>query len=164
MPVRVGSLIGRRSARARVQKPRMAGGPGMSAEAPVRAIIADDDAFVRRLIKGALQNAGMTVVAEAADGGEAVELGLYYRPDVILMDVVMPGLDGILATRKIVERNPEQLIVVLTSAGEEEFGMLALRAGAVGFLSKEVDIDALPRALAAVRQGEAAVSRSMARR
>ena len=127
-------------------------------------IIADDDAFARRLIKGALRKAGMTVVAEAGDGREAVELGLHYRPDVILMDVVMPGLDGILATRRILAGNPDQLVVVLTGADEEEFGLLALQAGAVGFLSKEIDIDALPQALAAVRNGEGAISRAMTRR
>jgi DNA-binding NarL/FixJ family response regulator len=76
----------------------------------------------------------------------------------------MPGLDGILATRKILERNPGQLVVVLTGAGEEEFGLLALRAGAVGFLSKDIKIDALPRVLVAVRDGEAAISRAMTRR
>ena len=108
----------------------------MSAEGSLRVIIADDDAFARRLIKDALRKAGMTVVAEAGDGREAVELGLHYRPDVILMDVVMPGIDGILATRKILNRNPDQLVVVLTGADEEEFGLLALQAGAVGFLSK----------------------------
>jgi two-component system, NarL family, response regulator LiaR len=136
----------------------------MSAEETLRVIIADDDAFARRLIKGALRNAGMTVVAEAGSGREVVELGLHYRPDVIVMDVVMPGLDGILATRKILERNPGQLVVVLTGAGEEEFGLLALRAGAVGFLSKDIKIDALPRVLVAVRDGEAAISRAMTRR
>jgi two-component system nitrate/nitrite response regulator NarL len=136
----------------------------MSVEEPVRVIVADDDAFARRLIKGALQNAGITVVAEAADGREAVELTLHYRPDVVVMDVVMPELDGILATRKILAGNPDQLVVVLTSAGEEEFGLLALRAGAVGFLSKDVEIDALPRALGAVRKGEPAVSRAMTKR
>jgi NarL family two-component system response regulator LiaR len=136
----------------------------MSAEGSLRVIVADDDALARRLIKSALRNAGMTVVAEAGSGREAVELGLHYRPDIILMDVVMPGLDGILAIRKIVEGNPDQLVVVLTAAGEDEFGLLALRAGAVGFLSKEIEIDALPRALAAVCDGEGAISRAMTRR
>jgi NarL family two-component system response regulator LiaR len=136
----------------------------MSAEGPLRVIIADDDAFARLMIKSALRNAGMTVVAEAGSGREAVELGLHHRPDVIVMDVVMPGLDGILATRKILEGNPGQLVVVLTGASEEEFGLLALRAGAVGFLSKDINIDSLPQALEAVRDGEAAISRAMTRR
>lgn len=135
----------------------------MSVEDSLRVIVADDDAFARRLIKGALRKAGMTVVAEAADGREAVELGLHYRPDIILMDVVMPGLDGILATRRILAGNPDQLVVVLTGADEEQFGLLALRVGAVGFLSKEIEIDSLPKALAAVHNGEGAISRAMTR-
>jgi NarL family two-component system response regulator LiaR len=136
----------------------------MSTEAPLRVIIADDDPLARRMIKGALQGAGMTVVAEAKDGHEAVGLGLHYQPDIVLMDVVMPGLDGILATRQLLKTNPDQLVVALTGGDEGELGMLALRAGAVGFLSKDVDIDALPRALQGARGGEAAVSRDMTRR
>jgi NarL family two-component system response regulator LiaR len=136
----------------------------MTAEAPVRVIIADDDPFARRVIKGALQATGLTVVAEAKNGREAVQLALHYRPDVVVMDVVMPELDGILATRQILELNPDQLVVVLTGGDEQELGLLALRAGAVGFLSKEADIDALPRALEGVRRGEAAISREMTRR
>ena len=127
----------------------------MSTEMALRVIIADDDAFARRVIKGALQAAGVTVVAEATHGHEAVELSLCYRPDVVVMDVVMPGLDGILATRRILKTNPDQLVVALTGGHEDELGLLALRAGAVGFLSKDADIDALPRALEGVRAGEA---------
>ena len=136
----------------------------MTAEGPLRVIIADDDPFARRVIKGALQAAGLTVVAEAKTGREAVQLVLHYRPDVVVMDVVMPELDGILATRQILKANPEQLVVVLTGGGEHELGLLALRAGAVGFLSKQANIDALPRALEGVRRGEAAISRDMTRR
>ena len=136
----------------------------MSTEVMLRVIIADDDAFARRVIKGALQAAGMTVVAEAKDGHEAVELSLHYRPDIVVMDVVMPGLDGILATRRILKANPDQLVVALTGGDEDELGLLALRAGAVGFLAKDADIGALARALEGVRRGEAAVSREMTRR
>src|SRR6478735_2632617 len=136
----------------------------MSAEGPLRAIIADADAFARHLIKGVLRNDGIQVVAEATNGREAVELGLHYRPDVIVTEIVMPSLDGILATRKLLEVNPDQLVVVLTGASEEEFGLQALRAGAVGFLSKDMEIDALPKALRAVRNGEGAISRHMTRR
>jgi DNA-binding NarL/FixJ family response regulator len=89
---------------------------------------------------------------------------LHYRPDVVVMDVVMPELDGILATRQILKTRPDQLIVVLTGDDEDEFGLPALQAGAVGFLSKEADIGALPRALQGVLRGEAAISREMTRR
>ena len=129
----------------------------------LRAIIADDDPFARRVIKDVLERARVVVLAEARDGREAVELTLRHRPDVVVMDVVMPGLDGIMATRQIRLQLPEQLVIVLTGAGADdaEFGLLALRAGASGFLSKEVEIEALPRALEGLRQGQAAISRTM---
>src|SRR3954452_25564473 len=120
----------------------------MSAEELLRVIVADDDPFARRVIKGVLQAAGLIVVAEAKDGNEAVELAVYYRPDVVVMDVVMPRVDGILATRRILKQVPDQLVVVLTGSDEDdELGLLAVEAGAVGFLSKDADIDALPPAL-----------------
>ena len=115
-------------------------------------------------IKSALQAAGFTVIAEAKNGREAVELVLHYGPDVVVMDVVMPELDGLLATRQILSATPDQLVVVLTGGDERELGLPALQAGAVGFLSKEIDIDALPRALEGVLRGEAAISREMTRR
>jgi DNA-binding NarL/FixJ family response regulator len=131
----------------------------------LRAVIADDDPFARRVVKEVLEKAGVLVVAEARNGRQAVEFTLLYRPDVVVMDVVMPELDGIIATRHIRKEIPEQLIIVLTSAGEEdeELGLLALRAGASGFLSKDLEIDALPRALEGVKAGEAAISRKMTR-
>ena len=105
-------------------------------------VIADDDAFARRLIKRALQARGMTVVAEAKDGREAVEFGLVHRPDVVVLDVVMPGLDGVLATQRILSAEPDLLVVALTGAGEDELGLAALRAGAVAVVPKDVDLDA----------------------
>jgi NarL family two-component system response regulator LiaR len=132
----------------------------------LRAVIADDDPFARRVIKSALTESGVLVIAEARNGREAVELVLYYRPDVVVLDIVMPELDGILATRQIVKAIPDQLVIALTGAADEddELGLLALRAGAAGFLSKDVDINALPRTLKALRAGEAAISRRMTRR
>ena len=132
----------------------------------LRAVVADDDPFARRVIKSALTESGVLVIAEARNGREAVELALYYRPDVVIMDVVMPELDGILATRQILQAIPDQLVIALTGAADDddELGLLALRAGAAGFLSKDVDINALPRTVDALRAGEAAISRRMTRR
>ena len=135
-----------------------------NSDEPVRAIIADDDPLARRMIKDVLQRAGIRVVAEAQNGREAVELCLYYRPDVILMDVVMPSVDGITATREILKTTPDQIVVILTSSDEEDLGILGLRAGALGFLTKDVDIDALPRAILGASSGEAAISRRLAKR
>jgi NarL family two-component system response regulator LiaR len=127
----------------------------------VRAIIADDDPFARKMIKESLQRAGVIVIAEAHNGRQAVELTRHYRPDVVLMDVVMPELDGIAATRRIVKEIPDQLIVILTTADDDEIGLLGLRAGASGFLAKDVDIDVLPQALQGALSGEAAISRKL---
>lgn len=132
----------------------------MSADKSLRVVIGDDDAFARRVTRCALQAAGMTVVAEAEDGREAVELGLHHRPDVVVIDVVMPRLDGILATRRILEANPGQLVVVLTDVGEDELGLEALRAGAVEVVPKDADIDVLARALEGARREDAAISRA----
>ncbi len=130
----------------------------------LRAVIADDDPYARRVIKDVLERAGVIVIAEAHDGRQAVEMTLHYRPDVVVMDVVMPELDGIMATRQIRRQLPEQLIIVLTGAGsgdDDELVLQALRAGASGFLSKDLEIEALPRTLEGLRQGEAAISRKM---
>jgi two-component system, NarL family, response regulator LiaR len=129
----------------------------------LRAVIADDDPFARRVVKDVLERAGVIVVAEARDGRQAVELTLHHLPDVVVMDVVMPGFDGIMATRQIRRQLPEQLVIVLTGVGsdDDELGLLALRAGAGGFLSKDLELEALPRALEALRQGQAAISRTL---
>jgi NarL family two-component system response regulator LiaR len=129
---------------------------------PLRAVVADDDPLVRRLIKDTLQMDGVTVIAEAPNGREAVELALFYRPDVVLMDYMMPELDGIEATRRIYERDPAIRVVLLTGAADDELGLRGLRAGAVGFLSKDMSLASLPRALRGTVEGEAAISRRLA--
>ena len=134
---------------------------GTNRPEPLRVIVADDDPFARRTIRDVLQGADVIIVAEARNGVEAVELCLHYRPDIVLMDVVMPQLDGIAATRRIVKEIPGQLVVILTSADEREMGLLGLRAGAVGFLSKDFEISVLARALRGARAGEAVVSRRL---
>ncbi len=135
-------------------------GSRTSADTPLRVVIADDDAFARRVIKLALRARGMTVVAEAKDGREAVRSTLIHRPDLVVLDAVMPGLDGILATRRILNAEPELPVVVLTGAGEDELGLQALRAGAVGVVPKDADLDALARAVERAGRGEWAIARA----
>jgi NarL family two-component system response regulator LiaR len=127
----------------------------------IRALITDDDPLVRRLIRHTLQADNMTVIAEAATGREAVELALFYRPDVVVMDYMMPEMDGIEATRRIHDQDPSIRVVVLTGAGDETLGMRGLRAGAAGFLSKDMELTSLPRALRGSLDGEAAISRRL---
>jgi len=116
------------------------------------------------MIRQALQAAGLVVIAEAHNGREAVELVLHYRPDVVLMDIVMPELDGIAATRRIRREIPDQVIVMLTSGHDEDVGFISLRAGAAGFITKDVEINVLPRVLIGALNGEAAISRRMSMR
>jgi DNA-binding NarL/FixJ family response regulator len=126
-----------------------------------RAVVADDDPLARRTINDILRQAGIVVVAEAMNGKEAVELVRFHDPDLVVMDIVMPELDGIAATRRIIDERPDQVVILLTSAGSDDLGMLGLRNGAAGYLRKDVDLDALPRALAGALRGEAVVSRAM---
>jgi two-component system, NarL family, response regulator LiaR len=130
--------------------------------APLRVIVADDDPFARRVIKDALQRAGVVVIAEASNGREAAELALFYTPDVVLMDVVMPELDGIAATRRIVKARPQQKVVIVTGSGDDEMAYVGLQAGAAGFITKDVDVEAIPRAVKGAAAGEAAISRQLA--
>src|SRR3954453_3356870 len=129
----------------------------------VRVIVADDDAFSRRVVRTVLQEAGIVVVAEAGTGSQAVELTLFYEPDIGLMDVVMPRPDGIPAIRTILRSRPDQLIILLTSA-DDEVGLVGLQAGAFGFLNKDLNIDALPRAVFGSMAGDAAIPRTMGTR
>ena len=129
---------------------------------PLRTLVSDDDPLVRRLIRDTLQRERVTVVAEATTGREAVELALFYRPDVVVMDYMMPEMDGIEATRRIYEQAPEIRVILLTGSSDETLGMRGLRAGAAGFLSKTMDLNSLPRALRGSIEGEAAISRKLA--
>jgi DNA-binding NarL/FixJ family response regulator len=128
---------------------------------PLKVIVVDDDPLARRMLRDVLQKAGITVIAEAGGGREAIELSVYYKPDVVVMDLVMPGMDGVAATRQIVDQAPEVRVVMLTSSDSEEVGLMTLRAGASGFLCKSVGVDALPRALRCAKDGEAVVSRAL---
>ena len=123
----------------------------------MRTVVADADPLARLLIRDVLRDAGIVVVAEARTAAEAVELVLRHAPDVVLVD-------GVAATRAVHARARAQRIVVLAREEDEHEALLALAAGASGYLSKALVLDALPRALAGVVEGEAAVSRRMARR
>jgi two-component system, NarL family, response regulator LiaR len=113
-------------------------GSGPLDDDPLRVIVVDDDPLARRMLRDVLQEAGIVVIAEAGGGREAIELSNYYKPDVVVMDLVMPGIDGIAATRQIVSQTPDVRVVMLTSSDSEDVGLLTLRAGASGFLCKSV--------------------------
>ena len=134
---------------------------GNTEDGRARIVLVDDDPMARRVVRDALQDQGYVVIAEASGGREGVELSLYYHPDVVVMDVAMPGMDGLEATSRIVAGDPSIKVVLLTSSDDEAVALAGLRAGAVGFVSKDIDIAALPRALDSAHRGEAVVSRRL---
>jgi DNA-binding NarL/FixJ family response regulator len=122
----------------------------------IRVVLADDDRLLRAGLALVLGTAAdLQVVAEAADGIEAVEQTLANSPDVVLMDVRMPGIDGIQATRRLVAARPDIKILILTTFPDDEYVYGALRAGASGFLLKRASPERLLDAVRTVAAGEA---------
>ncbi len=129
----------------------------------IRVMICDDHALFRRgLIMVLEAEADIEVVAEAEDGEDAVAKAEEFVPDVVLMDVRMPGVDGIEATRRIAEKVPTAKILMLTVSDEEEDLYEAIKAGATGYLLKEVSIEEVAPAARAVVAGQSLISPSMA--
>jgi len=129
----------------------------------IRVMICDDHALFRRgLIMVLEAEDDIEVVAEAEDGDDAVEKAVEFVPDVVLMDVRMPGVDGIEATRRIAEKVPTAKILMLTVSDEEEDLYEAIKAGATGYLLKEVSIEEVAPAARAVVAGQSLISPSMA--
>jgi DNA-binding NarL/FixJ family response regulator len=131
----------------------------------IRLLIADDQALVRAGFRKILESEpGLAVVAEAGDGLAAVDAAGRSRPDVVLMDIRMPRLDGIEATRRIVERSADRpRVLMLTTYGLDEYVYEALRAGASSFLLKDVPPEELVAAVKLVAAGEALLDPSVTR-
>jgi len=122
---------------------------------PTRILIADDHTLMRQGLRQLCEGlGGFTVVAEAENGAQAVTLARTTQPDVILMDIVMPGLDGVEAIRQIVGEIPAARIIALTMYRQEQYMLDAIRAGARGYLLKTVDARDLIAAIEAVHRGE----------
>jgi DNA-binding NarL/FixJ family response regulator len=133
----------------------------------VKVVIADDQALVRGGFRLILRTAGIEVAAEAADGATAVAAAARHRPDVVLMDIRMPGMDGIEATEKILAAAPassQTRIIILTTFDLDEYVYAAFVAGASGFLLKDVTPEHLVAAVHLVRTGDALLAPSITRR
>ena len=132
---------------------------------PIRVLVADDHAVVREGLRAFLElQDGIEVVGEAEDGREAVEEATRLRPDVILMDLVMPRLDGVGAMRALRETVPEARVIVLTSFLDDDKLLPAVRSGAAGYLLKNAHPQELARAVRAAHAGEALLDPAVAAR
>lgn len=137
----------------------------MSDAGAIRVLLADDQALLRMGFRMVLEaEADIDVVGEAADGAAAVTMAAALRPDVVLMDVRMPGTNGIAATRQILAARPQSRVLILTTFDLDEYAFEGLRAGASGFLLKDTRPADLLQAIRTVAAGDAVVSPRVTRR
>jgi DNA-binding NarL/FixJ family response regulator len=131
----------------------------------IRVLVADDQALVRAGFRAILEaQEDLEVVGEAADGGDAVTIAREVRPDVVLMDVRMPGVDGIEATRRLVRDGDAPRVLMLTTFDLDEYVYEAMKAGASGFLLKDAPRDQLVGAVRTVAAGDALLAPALVRR
>lgn len=136
-----------------------------SGQATIRVLVVDDHTIVRKGTRALLAEVGdIEVVGEAADGREAMDQAESLRPDVILMDLVMPVMDGIEATRRITDNQPDIRILALTSFAADDKVFPAIKAGALGYLLKHADPEELVDAIRRVYHGEPSLHPSIARK
>ena len=132
---------------------------------PITVLLADDHALVRKGVRGFLDTQpDILVVAEASTGAEAIRLASEHAPDVVLIDLLMPGMDGIEATRRILARSPRSRVIVLTSYHEDEHIFPAIRAGALSYLLKDVEPEELAAVVRTAAAGEAVLHPRIAAR
>jgi len=126
---------------------------------PIRVLLADDHKMVRAGIRSLLERMpGIEVVAEAGDGREAIQFVREYTPDIVLMDIAMPGMNGLEATQDLTKSQPKVPVIILSIYSDEEHVYQALRAGASGYLLKGAAIEELELAIRAIAQGETYLS------
>ncbi len=130
----------------------------------LRVVVVDDQELVRSGFALILERAGFEVVGQAADGLEGIEVALASEPDVVLMDVRMPKLDGIEATRRLLAQLPNVRVLALTTFDLDEYVYAAVRAGASGFLLKDVSPDGLVDAVRAIARGDTMLAPALTRR
>jgi two-component system response regulator DegU len=129
----------------------------------IRLMLVDDHRMLREGLRRSLEEEGFYVVGEAADGEAAVRLVPAAKPDVILMDVSMPDMDGVEATKRILQNAPELRVVMLTMHADKDLIDQAIKAGAVGYLTKDCSIDEVIDAVRMAANGETALSPALAK-
>ena len=129
---------------------------------PLRVMLVDDHALVRAAVRQALVAPDIEIIAEASTAHETLELAPQLHPDVLLMDINLPGADGLSLLRELVPRLPDTKIVMLTISEDRRDLLQAVRNGAAGYLTKDLGPDALQRAIRGTRKGDLAMSRAMA--
>jgi len=170
-----GMIMGRRSER--LDKPEKRKGTGrgrvstqrtekasagrMSTRQPIRVLIADDHPLIVEGLKMVLGRKGIEVIGEATTGRQAVEKTLALEPDVLLLDIRMPDMDGLEALASIKAARPRTSVLVLTSFGNPEYLARAVTLGAAGFLSKSAEPEKIPQAIKAIAEGETVVEREL---
>jgi NarL family two-component system response regulator LiaR len=131
----------------------------MTEQPSIRVLIVDDHAVVRSgLGKFLLVNRDLQLVGEASEGAEAVQMVALHKPDVVLMDLMMPGVDGVTATREIKQKYPATQVIALTSFAEQAMVQGALQAGAIGYLQKNVSVAELAAAIRSAHKGRVTLS------
>ena len=130
----------------------------------MRAVVADHHPIFRQGLRVLLEDLGVEVVAEAEDGEEAVAAVQRERPDVVLMDLQMPRLSGVEATRRLIEQDPDVRVLVLTMVADDDTVFAAVQAGALGYVLKGAGQEEIGRALTAVSEGQAVYGAPIARR
>jgi NarL family two-component system response regulator YdfI len=131
---------------------------------PIRILVADDHLIIRQGLRLILETEdGFELVGEAADGAEAIRLCAESKPDVVLMDLRMPGMDGLTAIERLHVEQPDVAVVILTTFNEDDLMMRGLRAGAKGYLLKDTDRETLFNTIRAARRGETLLSRRSSR-
>jgi DNA-binding NarL/FixJ family response regulator len=132
--------------------------------AGLRAVVVDDHPVFRQGLRTLLEDLGVVVVAEAEDGGAGVAAVVEHAPDVVLMDLQMPGVSGVEATRRLTAALPEVKVVVMTMVDDDQAVFAAVQAGAIGYLLKGAGQEEIGRALASVASGQAVYGPEVARR
>ncbi len=128
----------------------------------VKVMIADDHALIRRIVREVVEKeSDLEIIAEARDGNEAEEQATHTQPDVILMDLDMPGCDGFEATERVLARSPHSRIVIFTASAKEQYAFHALQLGAIGYITKDIEPDGLINAIRSAARDEICIPRSL---